>query len=177
MQRNGLVLAFAATVACFCASAAASPGHEPAGDVTDARVAAGASDNWLVKGGSFAQQQFSPLNQIDDQNVRRLGLAWVTELNDPMGLTAEPIVVDGIIYLSAPRSIVYAIDALTGKINWTFDPHVKLDYSYDNSYSSRVNRGVAVWAGKVYVGTGDCRLVAIDAAKGTQLWASPVCDP
>src|ERR1035441_5715617 len=113
-----------------------------------------------------AMVMFSALRQITDQNVAKLGVAWVTELDNPMGLTGEPIVVDGVIYLSAPRSIVYAIDAEFGKVIWTFDPQIRLDRSYDNSYSSRVNRGVAVWGGKVYVGTGDGRLVAIDAAHG-----------
>jgi quinohemoprotein ethanol dehydrogenase len=149
-----------------------------AGNVTDARVASEApGDNWMVKGGSFAQQQFSPLSEINDKNVNRLGLAWIAEMDDPMGLAAEPLVVDGVIYLSAPRSIVRAIDAADGKILWTFDPRVRLDFSTGNSSVARVNRGVAVWAGKVYVGTGDGRLVAIDAAKGTQLWSSQVVDP
>jgi quinohemoprotein ethanol dehydrogenase len=155
-----------------------SHGHEPAGNVTDARVAAETGgENWLVKGGSLSQQQFSPLRQVTSENVGKLGLAWVTELNEPMGLTAEPLEVDGIIYLSAPRSVVYAIDAASGNIIWTFDPHVRLDQSIDNSSNARTNRGVAVWSGKVFVGTGDGRLLAIDAATGTQRWASPVCDP
>ena len=167
-----------AAMAALIVLSAAAFSREPAGNVTDARVAAETSgDNWLVKGGGFAQQQFSPLRQITDKNVGKLGLAWVTEFNEPMGLVAEPLVVDGIIYLSAPRSIVYAIDAAAGKVIWTFDPKVRLDLSLDNSSDAHANRGVAVWAGKVYVGTGDGRLVAIDAAKGTQLWASPVCDP
>jgi quinohemoprotein ethanol dehydrogenase len=100
-------------------AAAASPGPEPAGNVTDGRAADSSGDNWLVKGGSFAQQQFSPLRQITDQNIGKLGVAWVTELDNPMGLTAEPIVVDGVIYLSAPRSIA-AFDAETGKELWRF---------------------------------------------------------
>jgi len=149
-----------------------------AGNVTDARVLTETGgDNWLVKGGSFAQAEFSPLRQITDKNVGKLGLAWQTEFDNPMGLAAEPLVVDGVIYLSAPRSIVYAIDAASGKILWSFDPHVRLDLSLDGSTDARTNRGVAVWGGKVFVGTGDGRLVAIDAAKGTQVWASLVCDP
>ncbi len=148
------------------------------GNVTDARVASEtAGANWLVKGGSFAQQQFSPLTDINEKNVSRLGLAWVTEMDDPMGLAAEPIVVDGVIYVSAPRSIVRAIDAANGKILWTFDPRVRLDFSMGNSSVARVNRGVAVWKGRVYVGTADGRLIAMDAAKGTQLWSSQVVDP
>ena len=152
--------------------------HTAAGDVTDERVARETSgDSWLVKGGSFAQAEFSPLQQITDRNVSRMGLAWLTELDSPMGLTAEPLVVDGVIYLSAPRSIVYAIDGASGKLIWKFDPQVRVDLSIEGSTDSRTNRGVAVWAGKVYVGTGDGRLVAIDAATGAQVWATPVCDP
>src|SRR6202011_2495523 len=139
------LLAVCIVIALAAATSGAAPAAESAGNVTDARVAAETNgDNWLVKGGSFAQAQFSPLRQINDKNVGKLGLTWVTEFDEPMGLTAEPIVVDGVIYLSAPRSIVYAIDAASGKI---------------------------------IVGTGDGRLLAIDAATGTQAWASPVCDP
>jgi len=146
-----------------------------AGAVDDARVARDTNgDNWLVKGGSFAQQQFSPLREINDRNVGGLGFAWATEIDEPMGLTAEPLVVDGVVYLSAPRSRVHAIDARTGRLIWTFDPHVQLYGGLEVSYAARVNRGVAVWEGKVYVGTGDGRLVAIDAAHGTQLWSSRV---
>jgi quinohemoprotein ethanol dehydrogenase len=164
----------AVLTACTCNAAVASG----PGNVTDARVATDTSgDNWLVKGGSFAQQQFSPLKEINSTNVAHLGLAWIAEMDDPMGQAAEPIVVDGVIYLSAPRSIVRAIDAATGKILWTCDPHVRLGFSTGNSSVARVNRGVAVWAGKVYVGTGDGRLVAINAATGAQLWSSQVIDP
>src|SRR5258705_11449316 len=157
--------ALAALVASTASPASLAP-------VTDARVLAESpiGNNWLVKGGSFKQQQHSPLKQITDKNVGALGLAWATEIDSPMGLASEPIVVDGVIYLSAPRSIVYAISASSGAAIWTFDPKVRLDMGVDSSYAARVNRGVAVWSGKVYVATGDCRLVAIDAAKGTSLW-------
>jgi quinohemoprotein ethanol dehydrogenase len=94
-----------------------------------------------------------------------------------MGVVAEPIVVDGVIYVSAPQSRVYAVDAVSGKVIWKFDPHVRLNMAINGSYSARVNAGVAVWEGKVYVGTGDCRLIAIDAAAGKQLWEATVCEP
>jgi PQQ-dependent dehydrogenase (methanol/ethanol family) len=106
-----------------------------------------------------------------------LGVAWIAEMDDPMGLAAEPLVVDGVIYVSAPRSIVRAVNAADGKILWTFDPHIRLDYSTVDSSIARVNRGVAVWEGTVYVGTADGRLMAIDAAKGTQLWSVTMDDP
>jgi PQQ-dependent dehydrogenase (methanol/ethanol family) len=93
-----------------------------------------------------------------------------------MGIVSEPIVVDGVAYVSAPQSKVYAVDAATGKLIWKFDPKVRLNLAINGSYSARTNAGVAVWEGKVFVGTGDCRLVAIDAASGKQAWESPVCD-
>jgi quinohemoprotein ethanol dehydrogenase len=157
----------------------AAPAGSPAAvaNVNDARVLTDKSgDNWLVKGGSFSQQQFSRLKDINSGNVSRLGLAWSVDLDDPMGLTAEPIVVDGVVYVSAPRSMVYAIDASSGRTLWKFDPHIRLDASIDNSSSARVNRGVAVWSGRVYVGTGDGRLIAIDADKGSQIWEARVVD-
>jgi quinohemoprotein ethanol dehydrogenase len=72
---------------------------------------------------------------------------------------------------------VYAVDAVSGKVIWKFDPHVRLNMAINGSYSARVNAGVAVWEGRVYVGTGDCRLIAIDAAAGKQLWEATVCEP
>jgi len=72
---------------------------------------------------------------------------------------------------------VDAVDAATGKLLWRFDPKIRLNLAINGSYSARVNAGVAVWDGKVFVGTGDCRLIAIDAASAKQLWEATVCDP
>jgi len=155
----------------FLASAETPP--KP-GDVTEPRVLTD-SANWLVGGRDFNEQHFSPLKQVTDQNIGKLGLAWATDIESAMGLATEPIVVDGVIYLSLPQSRVFALDATSGKVLWRFDPKVRLD-RMRNSWSARSNRGLAVWAGKVYVGAGDCRLVAIDAASGEKAWESPVCD-
>jgi len=150
-----------------------------AGDVNQARVLAEASHgaNWMVDGGDFGERHFSALKEITDKNVANLGLAWWLDIDSPMGMAAEPIVVDGRIYVTDSLSRVYAVDALSGRLLWKFDPKISLGLSTQNSYSARVNRGVAVWNGKVYVGTGDCRLFAIDAGSGQQVWASPICDP
>ncbi len=159
-------------------TAARTPGRGSIGNVTQARVLAetGRGDNWLVSGGNFESQHFSPLKSITDQNIGRLGLAWALDVPSSMGLSAEPIVVDGMIYLGAPFDKVHAIDGANGTLRWTFDPHIRINGPWRNSYEGRKNRGVAVWDGKVYVGTGDCRVVAIDAAKGTQVWQTTVCD-
>src|SRR5256885_14320518 len=149
------------------------------GDVNEARVLSDAAtgNNWLLNGRTFDAGHFSPLQQITDKNIGGLGLAWFLDVDGAMGVVSERIVVDGVIYLSAPLSKVYAVDAATGKLLWKFDPQVRLDQAINGSYSARVNGGVAVWNGKVYVGTGDCRLVAIDAATAQKVWEAMVCEP
>ena len=148
------------------------------GDVNEARAMSDADvgNNWLLNGRTSDEQHFSPLKQITDKNISGLGLAWFMDIDSGMGIVSEPIVVDGIAYVSAPLSVVYAVDAASGKLMWKFDPKIRLNLAINGSYSARTNGGVAVWNGKVYVGTGDCRLLAIDAASGKQLWEAPVCD-
>ena len=171
----GACLAFGVCVGCKGPAETVAK----AGDVTEARVASesAAGTNWLLNGRTFDEAHFSPLQQINDKNVNGLGLAWYLGIDGAMGVVAEPIVVDGVIYVSAPQSRVYAVDAASGKLIWKFDPHVRLNMAINGSYSARTNAGVAVWDGKVYVGTGDCRLIAVDAAAGKQLWEAMVCDP
>lgn len=153
-----------------------SAGSQVAGNVTQARVLAeaAAGDNWLVNGRDFTAKRFSPLTEINDKNVSNLGLAWSLDIDSPMGLAVEPIVVDGTIYIAGSLDRVYAVDAISGKLLWMVDPQVSLS-AMRNSWAARTNRGVAVWEGKVFVGTGDCRMIALDAATGKQLWQSPVC--
>jgi quinohemoprotein ethanol dehydrogenase len=149
------------------------------GTVNDARILAekDTGNNWLVNGRMNDSRHFSPLRQINDKNVASLGLAWYLDIEGGMGVVSEPLVVDGVIYFSAPLSKVYAVDAASGKLLWKFDPKVRLNLSLNGSYSARTNGGVAVWNGKVYVGTGDCRLMAIDAATARQVWEAAVCEP
>ena len=179
-RRSAAVAAVPVAVLTAIASAGAwSADHEPgakAGRVTDARVIAEArrGRNWLVLGGDFGSQHYSPLGQINAGDVRRLGLAWVLDIDSPMGLATEPIVVDGTIYASASLDRIYAVDAASGRLLWQYDPHVRLSVMR-NSWAARTNRGVAVYRGKVYFGTGDCRLIALDASTGKELWSSPVC--
>src|SRR5438034_4717368 len=173
----GLALVVVAMGVAIVLRSAADSAAKP-GDVTEARVAADAAtgDNWLLNGRTFDAKHFSPLQQITDKNIGGLGLAWYLDIDGAMGVVSEPIVADGVIYLSAPQSKVYAVDAASGKLLWKFDPKVRLDQAINGSYSARTNGGVAVWNGKVYVGTGDCRLIAIDAAFGSQVWEASVCD-
>jgi len=165
-----------------CHSGTNAPATNPAakaGDVNETRIAAGAAsgNDWLLNGRTADAQHFSPLTQVTDKNVSGLGLAWYLDIPGQMGVVAEPIEVAGVVYVSAPLSIVYAVDAATGKLIWKFDPKIRLNQAINGSYSARVNGGVAVWNGKVFVGTGDCRLIAVDAAAGTQVWEATVCEP
>jgi quinohemoprotein ethanol dehydrogenase len=157
-----------------------APASIAAGDVTEERVLAEAANgaNWFLKGGNFRGEHFSPLREIDDKTVTDLGLAWSTDLPVPDGISATPVVVDGIIYLSGAWSLVFAVDGKSGKLLWQHDPDVRSRLAQDPSMSwvARVNRGVAVWQGKVFATTADCRLIALDAASGKELWSKQTCD-
>jgi quinohemoprotein ethanol dehydrogenase len=174
-----LILLMASSAAVMSYRVKSVRGDSPsAGNVTLQRVLdqTATSPDWMVAGRDFNETHFSPLKQINDRNVGQLGLAWYLPIESAMGMSSEPIEVDGTIYVTAPLDIVYAVNASTGKLIWKFDPQVERGVSTQNSYAVRVNRGVAVWEGAVYVATGDCRLFAIDAAHGTKLWDSRVCD-
>ncbi len=130
--------------------------------------------DWLTTGGNQNMQHYSPLNEINRENVKDLGYAWEYDAsthigNVPRGLEATPIVVDGIMYTSGSWGAVYALDAKTGKELWAYKP--KVDPSYvRRSCCDVVNRGVAVWEGKVYVATLDGFLVCLNAQDGKALW-------
>ncbi len=158
------------TVAC-------GTGPTPSGDVDTARILAADAEphNWLTHGRTYGEQRFSPLGSIDAGNVEGLGLAWTYETRTPRGASATPIVVDGVMYVTSAWSLVYALDAATGEELWLHDPGV------DRSVGSKaccdvVNRGVAVYEGKVFVGVIDGRLVALDAADGSVVWETVTVD-
>tara|TARA_A100001391_G_scaffold7621_6_gene4965 strand:+ start:47771 stop:49879 length:2109 start_codon:yes stop_codon:yes gene_type:complete len=126
-------------------------------------------DSWLTTGRTYAEQRFSPLEDINDGNVGELSLAYAVELDTNRGQEATPIVVDGVMYISTAWSKVWALDAATGEVLWKYDPEVDGAKGAD-ACCDVVNRGVAVWDGKVFVGTIDGRLIGLDAATGEELW-------
>ncbi len=128
-----------------------------------------AASDWLMYGRTSNDQRFSPLKQINEQNVQQLGLAWSHELDTTRGLEATPLVKNGIIYFTGSWSVVYAFDARTGEMRWTYDPKVPRDRAFFFCCDV-VNRGVALYAGKVYVGTLDGRLIAINERTGVPDW-------
>ncbi len=125
--------------------------------------------NWPSYGLNYAESRFSKLQQINTGNAPQLGLAWSYDLKSTRGVEATPVVIDGVMYVTASWSVVHALDARTGKAIWTYDPKVPRGYAYKGCCDV-VNRGVAVWKGKVFVATYDGRLVALDAASGEKVW-------
>jgi len=132
--------------------------------------------NWLTYGRTYSEQRFSPLKLINDQNVGQLALAWYVDLDTHRGQEATPLVVDGVMYFTTAWSKVFAVNAATGERIWSYDPHVPPEWAV-NACCDVVNRGVAVWQGKIFVGTLDGRLIALDAATGKPVWETLTIDP
>ena len=137
--------------------------------VTDAMIAAAPENEWLTYGRDYAEQRFSPLTQITDQNVGELGLAWSADLDTARGQEATPLMHDGTLYITTAWSMVKAYDAKTGALKWEYDPKVPREKLVEVCCDA-VNRGVALYGDKVYVGTIDGRLVALDQKTGKVVW-------
>jgi quinohemoprotein ethanol dehydrogenase len=132
--------------------------------------------NWMSHGRTYDEQRFSPLTQITERNIKDLNLTWFYNLDTDRGQEATPIVVDGVMYVTSAWSKVFALNAATGALLWEYDPKVPREVGV-NACCDAVNRGAAVWKGKVYVGTLDGRLVAIDALSGKRSWETLTIDP
>jgi quinohemoprotein ethanol dehydrogenase len=168
--------------AALLALASCGESNKPLAAITAADVNAAAIEAadqrpgvWLTHGRTYSEQRYSPLKQITGDNVTDVGLAWFEELDTNRGMESTPIVVDGVMYVTSAWSVVYALDAKTGERKWTFDP--KVDKSRGvSACCDVVNRGVALWEGKVYAGTIDGRLIALNAADGTVAWEKVTVD-
>lgn len=143
------------------------------GDVTDARLRAadadGEASNWLAHGRGYAEKRYSPLAQIDNDNVAELGLAWSYEIGNRVAVQTTPLAIDGVLYFTSGWSVVHALDAKTGEALWRFDPEVprETSYRYCCGFS---NRGVAAYGDRLFLGTLDGRLIALDRTTGKPVW-------
>lgn len=133
---------------------------------------------WATHGLDGGESRFSPLAQITPANVAQMGIAWSAdfEARSLRGVEATPLVVDGVMYVSGPWSVVMALDARTGRVLWRYDPEI------DGAYARRgccdvVNRGVAYAQGKIFLGAFDGRLIALDARTGRKVWSVQTTDP
>jgi quinohemoprotein ethanol dehydrogenase len=135
--------------------------------VDQARLLTGTDDphQWSTYGGSYNEQRFSPLTAINSTNVQNLGLAWFADYDTNQNQHGSPLYVDGVIYVSTARNVVHAFDAHNGERKWTYTPLM-----VPNPNLGLVNRGLAAYNGKIYMGMLDAHLVALDAATGEPVW-------
>ncbi|MEH6519372.1 MAG: PQQ-dependent dehydrogenase, methanol/ethanol family [Halioglobus sp.] len=137
----------------------------------------GASSEWRLIGNNPEQHHFSSLDQINDKSVKRLGLAWSTDMPTLDGPVGVPLVADGVIYQSLALGKVFAHDVVTGKEIWNFDAKIQFPLGVVPAWGARLTRGLALIGDLVITAVGDCRLIALDKATGEQHWVSQACDP
>jgi len=171
-----ITLALSAAIVSGCAldekaapSAASAP---PAANVDATRLAKAATEpgQWLTYGGTYSEQRFSPLQQINAGNVSSLGLKWYADYETNQNQYGSPLYIDGVIYVSTARNVVHAFDARTGRQLWKYNPMIHGERLRFNL--GLINKGIAAWHGKIIMGTLDARLVAIDAASGKEVWST-----
>lgn len=165
MPRGGRALAVLTLAATLAAGAVAE----------ETLLDSSAGIDWPGYGRSFGEQHFSPLTQIDAKDVSRLSLAWSYNLGPSNSVTA-PVEADGVLYFVTGYSVVHALEARTGRLLWEFDPKAP-EASPRKLRLAWGTRGLAWWKGKVYVGTQDGRLIAIDAKTGKQVWSAMTLSP
>jgi quinohemoprotein ethanol dehydrogenase len=132
--------------------------------------ATASGDDWAGYGRTYDQAHYSPLADINDSNVSRLGLAWWVDIPGMVLATSVPLEVDGRLYFATGYSVVRAVDAATGRLLWIYDPEVPKVAGRKLSHGYGI-RGIAFWNGKIYVGTQDGRLISVDVRSGKQVWS------
>ena len=186
MIRNPHLIAMAAAGGALLAACAATQAPRPPAQVSSAAAdsvtivngkALRAIDepaqvgDWLSHGRGWAEQRFSPLDQINADNVGRLGLAWYDDLETMRGVQATPLVVDGVLYNESIYNIVTAYNGRTGEKLRTYDPQVGREWAR-LACCGPSSRGIAAWNGKLYIGALDGRLIALDMKTGQEVWSA-----
>ena len=173
----GAALALAAGAGLI--AEAKTGGHARGAAAVDAarQLAADAEPGtWMSAGRTYDEQRYSPLTGINKANIRQLGLAWYGDVDTERGQDSTPVMVDGVVYITTAWSLVKAYDARTGQKLWEYDP--KVDRAVGQiACCDVVNRGVAVWKGRVYLGALDGRLIALDGKTGKVVWQVATTDP
>ncbi len=178
MNRNLLIAASALVLAMLTGAAAAATPAVSAANVTDARLLNADKEpgQWLTVGGAYDERHFSALKQITPNNVSKLGLAWFSDYDTNLSQQGTPLYIDGVIYVSTAWSKVYAYDAHDGKQLWQYDPKTPGQFA-PKICCGIVNRGIAAYKGKIYLGSLDGYLIAIDAKTGKEAWRKLTVDP
>lgn len=146
--------------------------------ITTAMLVSADSDsaNWITHGRTYSEQRYFPLDTINRQNVGDLGLAWYADMDTARGQEATPLVIDGKLYLTTAWSKVKAFDAASGALLWEYDPKVPGETAV-KACCDVVNRGLAAYGNKLFLGTLDGRLVALDRETGKPEWEVRTTDP
>src|SRR6266849_4821371 len=173
MKKLSKCIALPVAVA-FAATLAASSTF--AQSVDTARIEAGGQNDWLTYHGSYKSYHYSPLAQINASNVGNLGVAWLhIPGKSTRGLQSMPLVADGVLYYTGSYSRTFALNGATGEVIWSYFPELDEALIARQTHSP-YNRGVAIGDGKVFVGTMDGRLIALDMKTGKPAWDTKLVD-
>jgi quinohemoprotein ethanol dehydrogenase len=173
----------AATAACLPLvlwAQAPTESIKPAAAFSIKQLSAPPTSGWITNGGSLSNQRYSPLSQINRDDIRDVKAVWRTHLNGSgMGAQhsgqGQPVMVDGVLYMITGANDVFAVSVPTGKILWSYE--AKLERDRVKVCCGWVSRGVAVGDGKVFVGRLDAQVIALDQRTGKVLWTNQVEDP
>ena len=166
---------FALAAALFVVATQARPSSDASVNSSAKLQDTSSGSDWPGFGRTYGEQHYSPLTEINAQTIGRLGLAWSMDLGQG-NTTTGPIAVDGTLYFAMGYSVVYAVDAASSNLLWTYDPKAA-EVAGKNLRVGWGSRGIAWWNEKVYTGTQDGRLIAIDAKTGKQVWSVQTFDP
>ncbi|MCB1671215.1 MAG: PQQ-dependent dehydrogenase, methanol/ethanol family [Pseudomonadales bacterium] len=178
MSKFSVFLTFVLSLGLYVSQVFAQSSLEYAATVDEDRLSAAASEPeaWMSYGRTYDEQRYSTLTGINKDNIDQLSLSWFADMTTSRGQEATPIVVDNALYVTTSWSNVWAFDARSGELLWEFDPQVERTVGL-KACCDVVNRGVAVWEGKVFVGALDGRLIALDSKTGELLWQTQTFDP
>ena len=172
--------AFTLVVSFAAVAQTSSVTIKPAPAFSEKQLAAPPVNGWITNGGSLSNERYSPLKQINRDNIRDVKAVWRTHL-DGSGMGAQhsgqgqPLMYDGVLYMVTGQDDVFAVSVDTGQILWRYK--AQLDPSRVKVCCGWVSRGVAIGEGKVFVGRLDAQLVALDQRTGKVLWSNQVEDP
>jgi quinohemoprotein ethanol dehydrogenase len=173
-MRNASIRVFAcAVLMAVVAAVAAATAMAAAGKV--AKV--GAAADWTAHGAAADESDYSRLDELNVSNIKRLGLAWSFDLPGESTLEANPLAVDGVLYFTGSYAAVYAVDAVSGKLLWKFDPETWKSRPFQMHFTFAANRGAAYSDGRIYSAAVDGRLFALDAKTGTVIWTADTTGP
>ncbi|MCJ2177425.1 PQQ-dependent dehydrogenase, methanol/ethanol family [Novosphingobium album (ex Hu et al. 2023)] len=169
-MRRRILPVLAITAVVFAGALGGCSGPGGSSSASDAGV--GGGDDWTGVGGGADETSYSRLDQVTTGSISKLGLAWSLDLPGEVTLEATPVEVGGTIYFTGSHAKVYAVDARTGQIKWTYDPETWKHNPKAMHFSFGANRGVAFENGRVYAASLDGRLFALDAGTGKELWVA-----